>query len=176
MSGTLELATTRLRLREFAPRDAAFLVGLLNEPAFLRYIGDRGVRDEQGALGYIARAAASQAEHGHGLLLVEHRGDGAPLGICGLVRRAGLDAPDLGFAFTSAHEGRGYAFEASSAVLEHGARVLGLRRVLAIVTPDNARSLRLLERLEFRACGIVRLPGADEELSVFARELRALPA
>ncbi|TAJ05075.1 MAG: N-acetyltransferase [Planctomycetota bacterium] len=173
MSDALALDTARLRLRELEPRDAAFLVELLNEPAFLRYIGDRGVRDEAGALGYVERARASYATHGHGLLLVERRADGEPLGICGLIRRDGLDAPDLGFALRAAHEGRGYALEAARAVLEHAARVLRIARVLAIFAHDNERSRRLLDRLEFQPAEGVRLPGDNVELCAFARELRA---
>ena len=144
------LDTARLRLREQTADDAPFLLALMNEPAWLRYIGDRGVRTEAEARAYIESVTrAMYAEHGLGLLLVERRADGVPLGICGLLRRAAFPDPDLGFALAAAHRGHGYAYEAAAATLAHADDALGLRRVLAIVSPGNADSIRLLERLAF---------------------------
>lgn len=168
MTSQLVLDTPRLHMRELVPLDAAFLLGLLNEPAFLRYIGDRGVRDEAGACGYVERVRAGYAKHGCGLLLVERRADGAPLGICGLIRRDGLDEPDLGFALCAAHEGHGYALEASRAALAHGRDAFGLQRVVAIVAPDNERSKRLLGKLGFAFERTLRMPGESTDVELHA--------
>ena len=161
--------TARLRLREIGPDDAGFIVELLNQPDFLRHIGDRGVRDPGQALAWLHDGpAASYARHGHGLWLVETL-DVTPvaLGLCGLVAREGLPAPDLGFAFLPQHYGRGYAFEAAGAVLAHARDALGLDRVLAIVVADNARSIALLRRLGLEPDGTVTLPGQAQELLLF---------
>jgi RimJ/RimL family protein N-acetyltransferase len=150
------------------PEDAPFLRALLNEPSFLRYIGDRGVRTDDDARAYVADGpAASYAEHGFGLYLVTLRADGTPIGICGLLRRPTLDAADLGYAFLPAHWSRGYARESASAVVAHARRDLGLDRLLAITSPDNDPSIRVLEALGFRFDRLTRLGEGAPEVKLF---------
>jgi len=164
-----ELATERLRLRPFDLGDAAFALRLLNEPGFLRHIGDKGVRTLEDARAYLADGPlASYARHGFGLLAVVPRAGGEPLGMCGLLKRDVLPDPDVGFALLAAHEGRGYAFEAASAVLADARERLGLARIVALVAPDNARSIRLLERLGMFPEGAVRLAEGDAPCRLFA--------
>ena len=163
------IETDRLVLREQTPDDAAFVLTLVNDPDWLRYIGDRGVRTLGDARVYVQNAIGSYRRDGFGLWLVEARGDAAPVGLCGLIKRDSLEDVDLGFAFLPAYRGRGYASEAATAVLDHGWRVLGLRRVVAIVSPDNAASVRVLEGLGFTFDRPVRLPGGDG-VSLFARD------
>jgi RimJ/RimL family protein N-acetyltransferase len=107
--------------------------------------------------------------HRIGLMLVELREGGQPVGICGLLRREGLDDPDLGFAFLPEHRGKGYAAEAASATLAHGRDELGLGRILAITSLDNHASGRVLEKLGFHFDRIVTMPGDPEELRLYAR-------
>lgn len=161
------LRTTRLQLRPLAEDDAPFIVALLNEPSFLRYIGDRKVRTLEEAGAYVRNGPqASYTQHGFGLLLVVRREDEAPIGMCGLLKRDALDDADLGFAFLPAAWGKGYASEAATAVLEHGREALGLRRVAAIVQPDNDASLRVLARLGFVFERMLRMPGADTDIQL----------
>lgn len=163
------LLTQRLRLRPLTEADAAFILELLNDPDFIRQIADRGVRDLDSAREYLRKGPlASYAEHGHGLLMVETRADAEPLGICGLVRRPGLAHPDLGYALLPAGRGSGYASEAGAAVLAHAREVLGHARVLAIVNPDNLRSISVLERLGFAAEGTISLPHDPKPLGLYA--------
>ncbi len=166
--------TPRLRLRELGADDAGFIVELLNQPDFLRHIGDRGVRDASQALAWLhAGPAASYRLHGYGLWLVETAGQDAPapIGLCGLVRREGLDGPDLGFALLPRYYGQGYADEAARAVLAHARDQAGVCEVLAIAARGNARSLALLGRLGFAGAGEVRLPGGQEDLHLLRRHL-----
>lgn len=165
------IETARLRLRPLSTHDAAFIRELLNEPSFLRYIGDKGVRSEDDARRYIESGPlASYARHGFGLLAVEPKQGGPPLGICGLVRRDTLPGADLGFAFLPRSWANGYAFESAAAVLEE-VRVAGrLDRVLAITSPENVPSIRLLAKLGFVPEGTVQLSG--EELRLFAWQAR----
>jgi RimJ/RimL family protein N-acetyltransferase len=168
---TTALTTERLRLRELAAGDCGFVLELLNDPAFVANIGDRGVRTPADALAYVEQGpGASYRRHGYGLYLVEARDGGAPLGLCGLVRRDALPHPDVGFAFLPAFRGRGYALEAARAVLDD-ARARGLPRVLAIVKPGNAPSRRLLLRLGLADAGQVRLAPDAEELELYAIDL-----
>lgn len=149
-AGVKVLDTPRLSLDRIAPEDAPFILGLLNDPAWLRYIGDRGVRTLDGAREYIVNGPmAMYARDGFGLWKTSLRDTGTPIGMAGLIKRPTLDDVDLGFAFLPEHRGRGYGVEAASACVDYARDVLGLRRLVAIVSPDNAPSLRLLDRLGF---------------------------
>jgi RimJ/RimL family protein N-acetyltransferase len=165
---TLSLGTARLQLRPLADEDALFIVELLNEPAFIRNIGDRQVRTIDDALHYIdIGPRASLLKHGYGLLRVALREGDVPIGICGLINRDTLPAVDLGFAFLAAHHGKGYAVEAARAVMEHARAALGIDRVLAITLPSNAGSIRVLDTIGFRDVGTVQLGSNPEVLRLF---------
>lgn len=165
------VTTERLALREMTTADAPFVVELLTDPAFLKYIGDRGVRTLDDARRYIeAGPRAMYARLGFGLWIVETRDGAVPTGICGLLERDSLPAPDVGYAFLPAYRGLGYAAEAARACCEFGFREQGLARVLAIVSPGNAASTRVLEKIGFRLEGRRRLTPADPEVDVY--ELR----
>ena len=163
--------TARTRLRELTVDDAVFICALLNEPSFLRFIGDRNVRTPEDAAQFIeTRYRQSYVEHGYGLYVIESRDGAAQLGICGFVRRATLAYADLGFALLAPYEGKGFAHEAAAAVLTYGRDVLGLRRVLAIAHQDNARSHALLLRIGFTRDGVITMPGEGTPLALFAHE------
>jgi len=163
--------TGRLSLRQMVPDDAPFILGLLNDPDFHRYIGDRGVRTVEDATAYIRNGPmAMYAQHGFGLYLVSLRESGRPVGICGVLKRDALDHADIGFAFMPDGRGQGLATEAAEGVVAYARTTLGLDRLLAIVQPDNTRSRRLLTRMGFVETGTVRLtPGGPELLLLDAR-------
>lgn len=161
------IRTGRLALRELGLDDADFILELLNDDAFLRFIGDKGVRTLDDACAYLRKGPlASYARHGFGLYAVCLR-DGTRTGICGLVKRDGLADVDIGFAFISKHRSKGYAVESASAILEHARRVLGLRRVVAITLPDNAGSIAVLERIGLKFEKMVRVAEHGPELKLF---------
>lgn len=166
------LETARLILRRLTPADAPFILELLNDPDWLRYIGDRGVRTAAQAVDYIESGPGQMyARHGFGLYLTALKEGGTPIGLCGLIRRDFLEDVDIGFAFLPGYRGAGYAREAAEAVLDYAASALGLRRVVAIVDPANDRSTRLLEQLGLRFERMVSYPGEEVALRLFAAEL-----
>ncbi len=145
------LETERLILRHFNLDDATFILTLLNEPSFLRYIGDKKVRTLDDARQYILTGPrASYEQHGFGLYQVELKDSHTPVGMCGLLKRDDLPDADIGFAFLPDYWNQGFAFEAAAAVLNDARERLKLDRVLAIVNPDNDASIKLLEKLGFR--------------------------
>jgi [ribosomal protein S5]-alanine N-acetyltransferase len=163
------LETERLILREVVESDDAFMLDLLNQPSFIRYIGDRNVRNLEQSRDFIEnRYRASYRTNGFGLYAVELKENQTPIGICGFVRRDTLPDADIGFAFLPQFERQGYAFESASAVMEYGGNVLGLKRVLAITSVDNESSGRLLGKLGFKFDGFVTLPGNTEEIKLFS--------
>lgn len=166
------IESERLHLRQLRATDAAFILELLNDAAWLRHIGDKGVRTLEDARAYIANGpAASHARHGFGLDLVERKSDSAPLGICGLIQRDTLPDVDVGYAFLPQFRGAGYAAEAVAAVIEHARRSLGLRRIVAIVAPGNHASIRVLEKLGLTFERNLRLSPEGSETSLYARTL-----
>lgn len=165
--------TPRLALREFAEQDAPFVLRLLNEPSFHEFIGDRGVRTLDDARRYLREGPmASYRKHGHGLLRVALRSDQTVIGMCGLVRRDTLPLPDLGFALLPAGWGSGIATEAGRAVLAHGRDALGLTEVLAITSPDNTRSMRVLAKLDMTLEDRRPLADGADAVNVFRTCLR----
>jgi RimJ/RimL family protein N-acetyltransferase len=153
------IETARLFLREISAGDDAFILALMNEPAYHRHIGDRGVRTLGDARAYIlAKLVPSYARFGHGLYLVGLRETGVSVGISGLVKRDALEHPDIGFALLQDHWAKGFAFEAAGAALAHGRGSLGLGTILGITTPGNQASIRLVGKLGLRYKRMVRVP------------------
>ena len=150
------LSTARLRLDKVGLDDAAFVLELLNDPGWVRNIGDRGVRSVEAARAYITD------RFGKSLWLVVRDTRGEPLGLCGIIEREGLEHPDIGYAFLERHAGRGYATEAAKALLDHARETLGLATIAAITAPDNAASQRVLEKIGLRFVQMIDLPGHDE--------------
>lgn len=162
------IETSRLALRRITVADAPFMLDLLNQPSFIENIGDRGVRTPEQAGAYIEdRIVASYARHGFGMYLVALKEGGEAAGICGLVKRDGLDDVDLGFAFFPAYWKKGYAVESARAVKDYAAGVVGLTRLVAITSPTNWPSIRVVEKLGFAFEKMVRLTPEDEELKLF---------
>ncbi len=163
------LDTERLTLRELSVEDAAFMLRLLNEPAFVRFIGDRGVRTIADVRRYLIQGPIdSYRRFGFGLYLVEFKAEKVPIGICGLIKRDALHDVDLGFAFLPEFWSRGYAIEAASAVMTYGKDVVKLSRIVAIVTADNERSMRVLGKLGFRFEQMIPWPEDGSELKLYA--------
>ena len=166
------LETERLILRRLSIDDAEFVLELLNEPSFLRYIGDRGVRNLEDAAQYILnRLVTSYERNGFGLYLVELRESGIPIGISGLVKRDTLPDADIGFAFLPAYWSQGYAFESAAAVMNYAREVLGLNRILAITSPDNEASAKLLGKIGLRYERLIKLSEDAEEVKLFTTDV-----
>jgi [ribosomal protein S5]-alanine N-acetyltransferase len=153
----------RLTFSALVPgRDAEFIVKLLNEPDWLEFIGDRGVRTLADADRYIAEGPlAMHAKHGFSLLRCDLRASGEPVGICGLIQREWLPDPDVGFALLRTHSGRGLATEATRSTLVHAQQQLRLRRILAITAPHHVASQRVLQKCGLRPAGAVRNPAGE---------------
>jgi RimJ/RimL family protein N-acetyltransferase len=172
MARSLVLETDRLRLRRLSVRDAAFIVELLNDPGWLRFIGDKGVRTLQHARAYLLNGPiAMYARTGFGLYLTELKETRTPIGICGLIKRETLDDVDLGFAFLPRYQANGYAYESAAAVMAYGKDALGLTRIVAITDPENHASARLLEKLGMRLERSIRLQEDATELRLYASDI-----
>ncbi len=166
------LHSERLRLRCVDPGDAPFYLALLNDPAWIRNIGDRGVHTLEQARKAIADGpVAMYAKLGFSLYLVERAADRLPLGLCGLIKRDALAEVDIGYAFLPEHRGQGYAIEAARTVLAHARDTLGMRRLMAITSPDNVSSNQLLGKLGFRFDMLTVLAGEQRQSNLYSIDL-----
>ncbi len=161
--------TARLALRRLTVADAAFILELLNDPTWLRFIGNRDVRTLNDARAYLRNGpVASYQKHGFGLWLVVRKADEVPIGICGLLKREALEDVDVGFAFLQKYHGQGYATECTGATVAYGRSILGLKRIVAVTSPDNAGSIRVLEKLGLHYKKMVHLSPSAPAIKLFA--------
>ncbi|GMR64553.1 MULTISPECIES: GNAT family N-acetyltransferase [Bacillus] len=159
------LETERLVLRWFDIKDAPFILELVNDPAWIQYIGDKRIKNLEDAKKYILNGPVDMYNKmGFGLYLVERKEDLTPLGMCGLIKRDSLEDVDIGFAFLEKFRSKGYGFESASAVIEYGVQKLGLKRIVAITTIDNIYSGKLLEKVGLQFEEILSDSGEDLKL------------
>jgi len=161
--------TNRLHLRHIEIEDAGFMLGLLNEPDFLKFVGDKEVRDLDSAQNYIRQGPiASYENYGFGLYLIELIDSREAIGICGLLKRSFLEKPEIGFALMPEYRGHGYAFEAARATVDLARDTLKLPGLLAITAGNNIRSIKLLQKLGMSFDKLIPLPGSDKEVKLFS--------
>jgi RimJ/RimL family protein N-acetyltransferase len=166
------LETERLLFQQLSTADADFILELLNEPSFIRNIGDRGVRTIEAAKSYILNGpVASYAKNGFGLYLVKLKETDESIGMCGLIKRDTLEDVDIGYAFLPRFWSKGYAVEAAQATKEYAKQVIGLNRLVAIVDPENGGSIRVLEKIGLQFEKMIKLSEDDIELKLFAANI-----
>jgi RimJ/RimL family protein N-acetyltransferase len=165
------LTTSRLTLRRLDEDDAPFILRLVNEPSWLRFIGDKGVRTLDDARRYLREGPLDMyTQRGFGLYLVLRNGDEQPIGMCGLIKRDALPDVDIGFAYVPETWGNGYAIEAANAVVAHARDDFGLKRLVAITSLDNDASIRVLERIGMAFEQIIEVRPGDP-VRLFGRAL-----
>jgi len=165
------LHTTRLKVREFVPDDAPFIVDLVNTPGWIENIGDRNIHTHEDATRYIHNGPMrSYVLHGFGLWLVEKRDDNAPLGMCGILKREYLNEPDIGFAFLPQYHGQGFAFEVASETINYAKDKLDIPVMSAITLAKNKSSIKLLEKLGLSFKKIVHVADTKEDLLLFSND------
>ncbi|WP_299096942.1 GNAT family N-acetyltransferase [Winogradskyella sp.] len=164
--------TQRLYIRPITTDDAPFILELMNSPKWIQFIGDRNIKSVEDAEAYIKEKALPQiTTHGYGNFVVIRKSDNIKLGTCGVYHREGIEIPDIGFAFLPSNEGKGYAFEATSELIELLKDNYGLAKLSAYTLEENLASRKLIERLGLKLKGTGVLPTSDEELLYYYREL-----
>jgi RimJ/RimL family protein N-acetyltransferase len=149
-----------------------FILELVNSPGWIKFIGDRNIKTEEQARIYLENGPiSSYKKYGFGLSLVELKESLQPIGMCGLLKRAGLDHPDIGFAFLPEFTGKGYASEVAAATLSHAKNVLNQKLILAITVPENKSSIKLLGKINMIFCKPVKLPNQNSELLLYSNEI-----
>lgn len=169
--GPDSLATKRLILRWLTPDDVDLLLAVWNDPAFIRHVGDRGIRTRHDAAIALADGPLRLYEkYGYGPFRVALRNADTPIGICGLFRRDFLDRPDIGFALLPDFGSQGYGLEAARAVVNYARDQLQLPRLAAIVSPGNARSIALIGKLGLDFEKMIHMPDEEQDVCLYSVE------
>ena len=163
------IETERVILRKFTIDDAAFMLEMLNTPTWLRFIGDRNVKTLEEAENYLLNGnIRSYQEYGFGFYVVVIKETQESIGICGIVKREGLEDMDIGFAFFQQFMGKGYGYEAGSATLNYALNDLKIKKIVAIVDPENVVSIALLKKIGLQFKKMIQLSPKGIELMLFA--------
>ena len=166
------LETQRLTLRTINADDDLFYYELVNDPTWLEYIGDKGIRTVAEARSAILEGPClMQQRLGHSLYVMERKSDGAPLGLCGLIKRDSIPEVDIGYAIRPAYFGHGYTYEAAAAVVAYARDVLGMRRLMGLTNPGNTASINLLAKLGLTFVEHKVLPPDGRPTNIYARQL-----
>ena len=166
------LETQRLTLRTINADDDLFYYELVNDPTWLEYIGDKGIRTVAEARNAILEGPClMQQRLGHSLYVMERKSDGAPLGLCGLIKRDSIPEVDIGYAIRPAYFGHGYTYEAAAAVVAYARDVLGMRRLMGLTNPGNTASINLLAKLGLTFVEHKVLPPDGRPTNIYARQL-----
>ncbi len=168
----VNLETERVRIRALTIIDAGFMLQLMNTPSWIKNIGSRNVNDKTTASNYIANNIINSYNiNGFGLFLVNLKKDNQPAGICGIVKREGLTIPDLGFAMLPNYEGKGFATEASKAVISYAEKNLGISTLAGITKQENIASIRVLEKVGMQFQEMIQLPQNPDLFCLYSMAL-----
>ncbi|WP_423051728.1 GNAT family N-acetyltransferase [Undibacterium sp. SXout7W] len=152
-------------------KDAGFYLKMVNEPSWIKNIGDRGIHDVQQAEAALLNGPiASQHKNGFSLYIVERKEDSVAMGICGLIKRDYLETADIGYAFLPEYWGRGYALEAAQSVLHYAREELGMTSIAAMTFPDNLSSQHLLRKLGFSLIDVLTLEGDQKKTHLYVQQ------
>lgn len=167
-----QIRSERLVLNRLEPKDAPLALAVWNDPDFIRFVGDREIRDLDQALEAMEKGGLKLWEDlGYGPFVVSLADGTGQMGICGLFKRENLEDPDIGYGFLPQFCGRGYALEAARAIRDHARDHMGLERICAIVSPGHPRSIRLLEKLGMTCERTIRMPDEDEDILLYGMNL-----
>jgi len=156
-----------LNLREASLDDAEFIFKLLNNPTWIKHIGDRKIRTVKDAVQYIEQSLIqSYNENGFGLYIMELKQGLIPLGLCGFLKRETLENVDIGFAILPEHAGQGFTYEAASQIIHSSEFPI----IYGITYQANVASIKLLKKLGLRYLYNFQFGNYEEESMLFSNE------
>lgn len=162
------LETERLILEEFTLQDATFFYKLVNDPDWIKYIGDRNVKTILDAENYLKnKIISSYQAFGFGFYVVRLLDRKTPIGMCGLIKRDWLHHVEIGYAFLTKFRGKGYALEASISTKKYAKNQLGIHQLAAITDVNNERSENLLKKLGFKYNRLITYPGEESKCKFY---------
>jgi RimJ/RimL family protein N-acetyltransferase len=165
----LPIETERLLLRPFAAEDVPAMAAVYGDPEVMRHISGLGILDRRGTEELLARYAREQRERGFSTWAVVEKATARTIGDAGFEVYEATGEPELGYTLAADVWGRGYGTEAARACVDAAFAHLPVPRIVAKVAVDNARSLRLAERLGMRPVDTIEVEGRPHVLLALER-------
>jgi len=153
----LTLETERLTLREFRAEDLGAYAGMCADPEVMRYINDGKTLSRGEAWRDMAVISGHWQLRGYGLWAAEERATHDLIGRIGIWNPEGWLGFEVGWMLGRRYWGHGFATEGARSALRHAFSVLNVPRVISLIHPDNARSIRVAQRLGERLEGTVEI-------------------
>ena len=139
-----ELQTDRLLIRPIKIEDKEFIYSLVNSDGWLRYIGNRNIKNNSDAEKYIQKIITNKNFF---YSVIEISETNEQIGIITFLNRESQEFPDIGFALLPQFEKKGYTFEASKKYLDEIISLKLHKKIVGITVPENENSIKLLNRL-----------------------------
>jgi RimJ/RimL family protein N-acetyltransferase len=155
----IALETERLLLRRFTKADHDAYAAMCADPEVMRYIGTGVTLDHEQAWRSMASILGHWVLKGYGMYAVELKATGELLGRAGYLDPPGWPGFEVGWLLGRGYWGKGYALEAAKVCLDYAFGDLGQDRVISLIRPENARSIRVAEKLGETLAGEVELLG-----------------
>lgn len=163
------LTTKRLFLDLATKKDAPFLFQLMNDPSYIKNIGDRNIKTFTDAKTYITeKYIKSYKDNGYSYYVIKLKDNLEPIGICGLINRQEMKFIDIGYALLPKFTNKGFAFEATKALHDFAQNTLKINDIVAIIDPENLKSRALIEKLGFKYKMNVQFPDDDIECQLYS--------
>lgn len=162
----LRLETPRLLLRQFTEADLDALAAMYADPETMRYLGDGRTATRAETWRAIAGMLGHWLLRGYGMWAVVEKQTGAMIGRVGFIDPEGWPGFELGWVIAGSHRGRGYAPEAATAALHYARQALRRERVISLIRPANAASIRVAEKIGQTHQGALTL--FEQEALVYA--------
>ena len=166
LAGGLRLETSRLVLRQFVEADLDALATMYGDAETMRFMGTGIVANRQETWRAIGSMLGHWLLRGYGMWAVEERTTGSMVGRVGFIDPEGWPGFELGWMIDRSRWGRGYAPEAAAAALCFARDVLRKDRVISLIRPANAASIRVAEKIGARREGSLQL--FEQEALVYA--------
>jgi len=144
------LETSRLYLRELVPEDAEMILRLDRDPDVMHYMpaAARARVSRVHSQEFVRKAIRYYEEHpGLGIWTTILKGKNECIGWTTLKDLPGTEEIEIGFRYFPKYWNQGLATEISAALLKYGFEQLNLPRIVAVVHPENAASIRVIEKI-----------------------------
>ena len=166
LAGGLRLETPRLTLRQVVESDLDALAAMYADAETMRFMGTGVTANRQETWRAIASMLGHWLLRGYGMWAVEERSSGSMVGRVGFIDPEGWPGFELGWMIERSRRGRGYAPEAAAVALRYAHDVLRKERVISLIRPANAASIRVAEKIGQRHDGSLQL--LEQEALVYA--------
>jgi RimJ/RimL family protein N-acetyltransferase len=164
-----QLITKHLVISELSQDDSHFICEICNSPGWIKYIGDRNIKNEDDAYKMLQeRYLPAYNDTGFGMYKVSLRENKKTIGMCGFMQRDYLDYPDLGFAILPGYNRKGYTFEAATKLMDLINDSWGVKRLYGVTSYGNNNSQYLLNKLGFTLDNEIKIP--DSTIVLFRHD------